>query len=167
MKRITNLQDLYVAVDVPVVAPSYYDESGDTRDVGDLLFINPNAKFQLAGVEEERPLFKISENLVAGADSESASFSNLNAIDGQIYQARWKKLLGTELVFDDEGAVLGTVREHLVAEPLNKARKKASETAVDKSDAMDVDSEETEKMDMKTSFLKTAIATARSKATSK
>lgn len=161
---ITNNQDVYVAVDVPIVAPSYYDESGDSRDIGELLFINPNAKFQLAGVEEERPLFKISENMVAGADSESASFSNSNAIDGQIYQARWKKLLGTELVFDDDGAVIGTVREHLVAEPSNKARKKPSASASDKSDAMDVDSEAGEKADMRTSFLKTAVAAARSKA---
>ncbi|PVH14896.1 uncharacterized protein CXQ87_005172 [Candidozyma duobushaemuli] len=163
-KEPLEFEDVYVAVDVPIVAPSYYDESGDSRDIGESLFINPNAKFQLAGVEEERPLFKISENMVAGADSESASFSNSNAIDGQIYQARWRKLLGTELVFDDDGAVIGTVREHLVAEPSNKARKKPSASAGDKSDAMDVDSEAGEKADMRTTFLKTAVAAARSKA---
>lgn len=158
---------MYVAVDVPIVAPSYYDDSGDSRELSEQLFINPNAKFQLTGIEEDRPLFKISDNLVAGADAESASFSNLNAIDGQIYQAHWKKLLGTELIFDDEGAVIGTVREHLVAEPSNKARKKPSNSGGDKGDAMDVDSDsEREKVDTRTAFLKSAIATARSKAMS-
>ncbi|QEL62570.1 hypothetical protein SBP28_004452 [Candidozyma auris] len=165
-KEPLEYKDVYVAVDVPIVASSYYDEStrDDSRELSQQLLINPNAKFQITGIEQENPFFKISENSVAGLDTESASFSNSNAIDGQIYQASWKKLLGTELIFDDFGELVGTVREHLVAEPSNKAKKTSSDkNRVDKEDAMDVDSENEGRADLRTPFLKSAIAAARAK----
>lgn len=80
------------------------------------MVINPNAKFQITKLDHETPLFSISDNASMNADPESATFSNLSAIDGQIYQTSWSKIIGTELIFDDYGNLIGTVRERLVAD---------------------------------------------------
>lgn len=52
----------------------------------------------------------------------------------------------------------------MVAEPSNKAKKTSSDkNRVDKEDAMDVDSENEGRADLRTPFLKKAIAAARAK----
>ncbi|KAM9899938.1 hypothetical protein OXX79_005433 [Metschnikowia pulcherrima] len=158
-------EDLYFAIDVPVVAPSFYDES--SRDSGkgregsalsQQLLINPNAKLQLTELDHETPLFKISDNANVAADPESMLFSNLSAIDGQIYKTSWTRLLGTELVFDEYGDLVGTVREHLVTDPSVKVKPKL-ENAVD----ADKDTTPPDASDTKTSFFKKAVAAAKSK----
>lgn len=153
-------------MDIPIVAPSYYDEVRDgpkdneTASFSEQLLINPNAKFQITRLDEDHPLFKVSNNANASADPESLSFSNLSAIDGQIHQTNWSKLLGTELIFDENGELVGTVREHLVSDPTVKVKAKAQKAAND--DAMDTDSDSPE-ADTKTAFFKKALSTAKAK----
>lgn len=165
MVFLLTLQDLYFAIDVPVVAPSFYDElsrdSGKGREGSALLqqlLINPNAKLQLTELDHETPLFKISDNANVAADPESMLFSNLSAIDGQIYKTSWTRLLGTELVFDEYGDLVGTVREHLVTDPSVKVKPKL-ENAVD----ADKDTTPLDASDTKTSFFKKAVAAAKLK----
>lgn len=140
-----------------------YDEQGrDGRGnapIAEQLLINPNAKLQLTELDHTTPLFKISENANAAADPESVLFSNLSAIDGQIYQTSWSKLLGTELIFDDYGELVGTVREHLVSDPSTKVRSK-----VDEQKGEEADDAVSQGVDTRTAFLKRAIAAARLRA---
>lgn len=153
-------------MDVPIVAPTYYDElaqeNREANGISEQLLINPNAKFQITRLDETNPLFKISDNANAAADPESIAFSNLSAIDGQIYQTNWSRLLGTELIFDENGELVGTVREHLVADASVKIKRK-SQDAVNE-DGMELDSND-EESDTKTAFLKKAIANAKAKKT--
>lgn len=153
-------------MDIPIVAPSYYDDlarerEDETTGLSEQLLINPGAKFQITKLDHATPLFKLSDNSNAAADPESISFSNLSAIDGQIYQTSWSKLLGTELIFDDYGELVGTVREHLVSDPLVKVKPRPKD---EKDDLMDLE-EDTEEADTRTAFLKKAIAAAKAKAT--
>lgn len=151
-------------MDVPIVAPTYYDElvqeSREASGMSEQLLINPSAKFQITRLDEANPLFKISDNANAAADPESIAFSNLSAIDGQIYQTNWSRLLGTELIFDENGELVGTVREHLVADPSVKIKQKPQGTTSE--DGMELDSNE-EEIDTKTAFLRKAIANAKAK----
>lgn len=141
---------------MPVVAPAFYDEPAregrNSQDTGltDQLLINPNAKLQMTELHHEHPLFKISDNANASADPESVFFSNLSAIDGHIYRTSWRKLLGTEMVFDDHGNLVGTVREHLVAE--SAVKPKSGEDAAGQ--------EEPQEGDTRSAFLKRALAAA-------
>lgn len=153
-------------MDIPIVAPSYYDDltreaakENGAPELSEQLLINPGAKFQITKLDHDTPLFKISDNANAAADPESIAFSNLSAIDGQIYQTSWSRLLGTELIFDDYGEVVGTVREHLVSDPTVSVKPKQND---EKEDAMDIDSE-TEETDTRTAFLRRAIAAAKAK----
>lgn len=147
-----------MTVDVPVVAPSFYDELARDEDdaLTEQMLINPNAKLQVTELDHATPLFKISDNASAAADPESVAFSNLSAVDGQIYRTAWSRLLGTELIFDDYGELVGTVREHLVADSLVKVKSKP-----DAKDA--VEPEPLEEADSRTAFLKRALAAARAK----
>lgn len=162
------IQDVYLTVDIPIVAPSYYDEvsregvkeENEATSFSEQLLINPNAKFQVTRLDEENPLFKVSNNANAGADPESLTFSNLSAIDGQIHQTNWTRLLGTELIFDENGEFVGTVREHLVTDSNVKIKPKPLGSAPD--DAMDTDSDN-EQTDTKTAFFKKALQAARLK----
>lgn len=149
-------------MDVPIVALSFYDElARDDSSLTEQMLINPNAKFQLTELDHPTPLFKISNNSSAAADPESISFSNLSAVDGQIYKTEWSKLLGTELIFDDYGELVGTVREHLVANLSVKVKSKPTDI---KEDGDNGETENaTAEVDSRTAFLKRAIATARKK----
>lgn len=145
-----------------MVAPAYYeDQAREEEDgYGETLLINGNAKFQITSLDEDTPLFKISDNATVAADPETANFSNLSAIDGQIFQTKWRKLLGTELVFDDHGELVGTVREHLEYDPSVRIK-----PAPSNDEHASVEGEETlDTTDTRTAFLKKAIALARAKA---
>lgn len=148
---------MYVTVDVPVVAPHYYDDARDESPDHPAL-INPNAKFQITSLEDPNPLFRISDN-TSPADRERALFNNLAAIDNHIFSTRWAKLVGTEMVFDDYGEHVASVKEHLVADPLVRVREKPDKDEKLDKDAMDVD----EEADSKTAFLRRALAAARAK----
>lgn len=61
------------------------------------------------------PLAKLSNNSAAHTIGSETSGQSLNvlAIDGKVYATQWKPLVGTELIFDDYGDHIATVREHL------------------------------------------------------
>lgn len=145
-----------------MVAPAYYEDHAreDDDGYGEMLLINANAKFQITSLDEATPLFKISENATVAADPETANFSNLSAIDGQIFQTKWRKLLGTEMVFDDHGDLVGTVREHLEYDPSIRIKPAPGDDEQASAEA----EEELDATDSKTAFLKKAIALARAKA---
>lgn len=127
--------------------------------LGEQLIINPGAKLQLTELDHESPLFKISDNANATADPNSRLFSNLSAIDGQIYKTSWARLLGTELIVDDYGEVVGTVREHLMTEGTVKPLP-GQGVSVD----MDVEDKDTVQMiNSKSPFFRTALAAAQQK----
>lgn len=151
---------------MPIVAPSFYDdlyrENGREKEgLIEQVLINPTAKLQLTELDHETPLFKISDNTNAAADPESMLFSNLSAIDGQIYKTSWSRLLGTELIFDEYGELVGTVREHLVSDTSVKIKSKPTEPVTDGGAGDDA----LATSDLKTVFLKKAIAAARAKTT--
>lgn len=156
-------EDLYFAIDVPVVAPSFYDEplreNAKDAELAQQLLINPTAKLQLTELDHETPLFKISDNSNPAADPQSLLYSNLSAIDGQIFKTSWNRLLGTELIFDEYGEFLGTVREHLVTDPSIKVKTKPS------SDVVETQPDSAESSDLKTAFWKRAVAVAKAKNT--
>lgn len=120
------------------------------------LIINPGAKLQITELDNDTPLFKISDNANATADPNSRLFSNLSAIDGQIYKTKWTRLLGTEVIVDDYGELVGTVSEHLVSDSIVKP---VSVNRTDKSDPGVTGDEG----DSKTPFLRKAISLAANK----
>ncbi|KAK7679720.1 hypothetical protein QCA50_017219 [Cerrena zonata] len=65
----------------------------------------------------------------AGTDEESKGNSNieyeLSIVDNQIYQTNWARLVGTDLIFDEYGELIGKVNEHLVGDPNVKINAKA------------------------------------------
>lgn len=150
------------------MAPSYYEEvnrdaiktENETASFSEQLLINPNAKFQITRLDEDHPLFKVSNNANSAADPESLSFSNLSAIDGHIHQTNWSKLLGTELIFDENGDLVGTVREHLLADLSVKVKPKPQQSSGDDITETAPGAES----DSRTAFLKKALAAARAKA---
>lgn len=153
-----------MTIDIPIVSSTYYDETRDTPKngealLGEQLIINPGAKLQLTELDHESPLFKISDNANATADPNSRIFSNLSAIDGQIYKTSWARLLGTELIVDDYGEVVGTVREHLVTEGTVKSLPSGGAPV-----EMDVDDKDTAQMiNSRSPFFRTALAAAQRK----
>lgn len=116
------------------------------------LIINPGAKLQITELDNDTPLYKISDNANATADPNSRLFSNLSAIDGQIYKTKWTRLLGTEVIVDDYGELVGTVREHLLSESVVKPISVSSEKAESSTTV--------EEGDSKTPFLRKAILLA-------
>lgn len=164
---LLTCQEVYLTVDIPIMAPSYYEEvnrdgvkdENETASFSEQFLINPNAKFQITGLDDEHPLFKVSNNANLAADPESLSFSNLSAIDGQIHQTNWSRLLGTELIFDENGLLVGSVRERLIADPSVKVKPKHQQSMDDTTETVTG-----EESDFRTAFLKKAIAAARAKA---
>lgn len=166
---------MFLTVDIPIVAPSYYDEVARDQEktenlaFSEQLLINPNARFQITRLDEETPLFKVSNNANVAADPESLSFSNLSAIDGQIHQTKWSRLLGTDLIFDENGQYVGPVREHLVTERgvsvKQRSDKTEKDTDSDEKNDEDVknDDVKSDDIDTTTAFFKKALAAARAK----
>lgn len=150
---------MYFAIDIPVMALSLYEEPArdlrDSQAFGEQLLINPGAKLQVTELNHASPLFKISDNANAGADPESVHFTNLSAVDGQIFRSSWTRLQGTELVFNDDGEVVATLDEHLVADNNVKVKPKTETLRA---------VPEKETGDMRTGFLRQALAAAKSKA---
>lgn len=82
--------------------------------------ISPGSQFQITNLDHANPLVKLSSN------DEGGGLTNLSLIDGNILQTKWAKLIGTDLIFDDYGEHIGTVREHLVCQ-LSKVQPKEKE----------------------------------------
>lgn len=159
--RILTTQDLHFTIDIPITSSSYYEETRDLLKNNDgsllseKLIINPGAKFQITELDHDTPLYKFSDNAPVSNDPNSHMISNLRAIDGQIYKTSWARLLGTELIVDDYGELIGTVREHLLT---NSASRIIPESADD-----EIDFSILEDLDAKTTFFKRALAAAKKK----
>lgn len=116
--------------------------------------MNPGAKLQITEIDHETPLFKLSDNANATADPNNNSFSNLSAIDGQIYKTNWQRLIGTELIIDDYGDPVGTVREHLIA---REAVKTFTSPSTGRNNG------ENQELDSRTNFFTTALKACETK----
>lgn len=68
--------------------------------------IKPTSEFQVAGLDNKHPLIKLSNN----ADINNSSSSS---VEGKIYQGKWQSVVGTDMVFNDSGELIGVVREHI------------------------------------------------------
>jgi len=80
--------------------------------------------------------------------------NNINVIDGKIYQTSWKKLVGTDLIFDEYGELIGKVNEHLTVDENVKFEAKEDDDEEDNEDS---------KGDSQTTFLKKALKVAGAK----
>lgn len=91
--------------------------------------IKPSAQFQFTDISRANPLIKLSNNATistegttTGGGATGASRNNGDVvntstiIDGKIFEMGWRSLVGTDLVFDDYGELVGRVKEHLVHE---------------------------------------------------
>ncbi|EGW29960.1 uncharacterized protein SPAPADRAFT_52811 [Spathaspora passalidarum NRRL Y-27907] len=79
--------------------------------------IKPHANFQYTDLSQPNPFVKLSNNSTGNAlDSVGGEelLNSMNLIDGKIFESSWKSLVGTELIFDDYGELIGRVKEHLV-----------------------------------------------------
>lgn len=84
--------------------------------------IKPTSEFQVAGLDHKHPLIKLSNN----ADINNSSSSS---VDGKIYQGKWQSLVGTDMVFNDSGELIGVVREHIHCDDNNVLIAKESSIA--------------------------------------
>ncbi|KAI3406456.2 TFC7 [Candida oxycetoniae] len=88
--------------------------------------VKSSAQLQFTNLSQETPLIKISNNSIYSMDPKSTNVgsSSHNApnnhivdasdvIDGRIYETRWQEYVGSELIFDDYGELVGKVKEHL------------------------------------------------------
>lgn len=77
--------------------------------------INPGSQFRITNLDDDHPMLQLSNNGGIGSEGESA-ISNASLIDGKIFSTNWAKLVGTDLVFDDTGELIGKVKEHLICD---------------------------------------------------
>lgn len=116
--------------------------------------INPGSEFQITNLDDPHPLMQLSNNMGIGADADSA-ISNASLIDGKIFSMNWAKLVGTDLVFDDYGELIGKVKDHLICD-----------TSIDIANNEVVEEEEVPKMkrekgaEVTTLFFKKALQAA-------
>lgn len=121
--------------------------------------IQPSSLFQITDIDHETPLMKLSNNNL-NPDSNATSMNNLAVVDGKIFQTKWLKLVGTDLIFDDYGEIVGSVREHLSCESHIKIKPKKDAAKEEESDD-DTDSEDTKKGETRTAFFKKALRAAK------
>lgn len=140
---ILTLKDIYVSVGVPTRGkPTVFDNLTDTPRTRHAV-IKPAAQWQVAGLTDPYPLAKLSNNSGGhsiGSDSQGQSL-NVLAIDGKVYATQWKPLVGTELIFDDYGDHIATVREHLTCLDNLKVTANENKTSTAESSKQDSDNE--------------------------
>lgn len=138
--------------------------------------IKPSAQLQFTDINHPNPLIKISNNIIspseAGAGGPGSTNGNTEVvntsaiIDGKIFEMGWKSLVGTDLVFDDYGELIGTVKEHLVH---NDRVKIVPNDSGIKDEDLEEEEEEyddemvSEEKDTQSQFLKRAIKLAKRK----
>lgn len=116
-------------------------------------YIKSSSHFQITDLDNTNPLMKLSNS------NESAD-DNLSVIDGNIYQTKWSNLVGTDLIFDDYGELIGCVREHLSCDENVKI---SSKNEKDKKEDNSDDEDDVKEKEEKTSFLLKAMKTAKKK----
>lgn len=130
--------------------------------------IKPSAQFQISELGGATPFIKISNNnMTSGGHelSDNESLNNINIVDGKIYETRWKSLVGTDLIFDDYGELVGKVKQHLSCSENIKIEPKESKVKEEDLDEDMADSDEQSKVqDFQSAFLKKAIKIAKKKA---
>lgn len=138
-----------MTVDIPNIGKNFEDA---TEAGAKVHYIRPASQFQMTNLIHENPLIKLTNN--SSANNDQNDVNSINVIDGKIYQTSWKSLVGTDLIFDEYGELIGKVNEHLV---VNENIKLEGEDAEEEEEDDEV--EEVRK-DYKTPFLKKAIKLA-------
>lgn len=121
-------------------------------------YIKSSSHLQVTDLNNQNPMIKLSNSNV---NTDNDSINNVSVIDGNIYQTNWSKLVGTDLVFDDYGELIGSVREHLKCDENVKVTSKNEKEKKD-TDMADDDSDVKVK-DEQTSFLLKAIKASKKK----
>lgn len=135
-------------MDIPALG-SIKTQAEDTKDAtGVDNIIGPAAQFQISQLNVDNPLLKLTSN--------ETNVSRLAAIDGKILQTQWRKLVGTDLIFDDYGELIGQVSEHLQVDESVKVVKKENDELVDDDEKLP----KSKAHDNATSFLKRAMKAA-------
>lgn len=169
-RDILTLQEVYVTLDIPLITGSRFEDSKDDKNNKSLSsknLIQPSSLFQITDIDHETPLMKLSNNNL-NSDANTTSMNNLAVVDGKIFQTKWLRLVGTDLIFDDYGEIVGSVREHLSCEShiKIKPKKEVSKEEENEDEAEDDDSKketkkDTKKDDTRTAFFKKALRAAK------
>lgn len=105
-----------------------------------------------------------------GTQNRSRVIDNSVLIDRRIFETNWKKLQGTELIFDENGKYIGKVKEHLVCNKnINFTLRQDTKSTNNNGKLDDIENEnhtlsQQEQQQFRTQFLKRAILEARKKA---
>ncbi|ABN65550.1 putative transcription initiation factor [Scheffersomyces stipitis CBS 6054] len=162
--------DFYVTVDIPMIgkAQNFEDSNNLETPTSKVNIIKPAAQFQITELNNDNPLIKLSNNSTApgvqDTNNGNDAINSINVIDGKIYETSWKKLVGTDLIFDDYGELIGKVTEHLtVNENVKIVLKDSSKTKEDSDEEEEVDANGDLKTAGQSAFLKHAIKLAKKK----
>ncbi|KAL6450440.1 TFC7 Transcription factor tau 55 kDa subunit [Candida maltosa Xu316] len=131
--------------------------------------IKPSAQLQFSDLTDEHPLVKISNNVTLaepsaakGTKSRQVQIDGSKLIDRRIFETSWKRLQGTELVFDENGKFIGKLKEHLVCDNDTKfAVKKRNNNGAAAEDGI---AEPDQQGSQASQFLRKAIHAAKQKA---
>ncbi|RCK65702.1 Transcription factor tau subunit [Candida viswanathii] len=176
-----DFETFYVTIDLPpsnikgdndedtLLRPGQAPKSKNT-------VIKPSAQLQFTDLKEDHPLIKISNNVsqktaTHGTQSRSRVIDNSLLIDRRIFETNWNRLQGTELVFDENGKFIGSIKEHLICNKNTSFVLKEQGEAVDAEELGDIDDENVNQhalqpeqvQQLRTQFLKKAILKARKK----
>ncbi|CAI5760422.1 unnamed protein product [Candida verbasci] len=139
-------QSFYITVDIPNYNNKYDDDDHNGKNQPKIKrnVIKPSANFQFTDLKESHPLIKLSNNRDTQQDVIEEKLSTKrkskivqpsDIIDGRIYETSWNKIVGTELIFDEYGELIGKVEEHIVADPtITFKNKSANDINVDNND---------------------------------
>lgn len=76
--------------------------------------LKPSSQFQISDINDDHPLIKVSNNESKAELNKKRDVQT--SFEGRIFQTEWKQLVGSELIFDDYGELVGKVSEHLVTQ---------------------------------------------------
>lgn len=149
-------------------AQNFEDSNNLETPTSKVNIIKPAAQFQITELNNDNPLIKLSNNSTApgvqDTNNGNDAINSINVIDGKIYETSWKKLVGTDLIFDDYGELIGKVTEHLtVNENVKIVLKDSSKTKEDSDEEEEVDANGDLKTAGQSAFLKHAIKLAKKK----
>lgn len=130
-----------MTVDIPALGSNKPQPEDSNENV-----IGPAAQFQISELADEKPLLRLMAN--------EPPVGRMAAVDGKILQTQWQRLVGTDLIFDDTGELVGQVRDHLQVNDRIKVVRQ------DKEEADDDDDKANKGQDNATSFLKRAMKAA-------
>lgn len=127
--------------------------------------ISPASEFQITNLDDEHPLMKLGNNSNI-LDNDSSAISNSSLIDGRIYSMNWLRLIGTDLIFDDYGELIGNVKEHLNCDSSVKVKIKDDNSGDDDIKTESNVKEKAGDGEVKTKFYRKILRMAQMKANS-